>query len=113
MGANNVLNGRISTAAGGVSLQGLGWLLAGRARGPVENGQSGRGFVRVERTAIAREQSQNAVAVELSATLFLGERYEYIMHTPEMTLRAWGRDPLAPGKYWVRIDPEDLWLFPG
>jgi iron(III) transport system ATP-binding protein len=51
--------------------------------------------------------------VELSATLFLGERYEYIMHTPEMTLRAWGRDPLAPGKYWVRIDPEDLWLFPG
>jgi iron(III) transport system ATP-binding protein len=113
MGANNVLNGRISTAAGGVSLQGLGWLLAGRARGPVENGQSGRGFVRVERTAIAREQSQNAVAVELSATLFLGERYEYIMHTPEMTLRAWGRDPLALGKYWVRIDPEDLWLFPG
>ncbi len=112
MGTNNVLHGRVAMASGAVYLEGPGWRLAGRPRLPLADGQGARGFVRVERTEIASAPSENAMSVQLRASLFLGERYEYIMQVAEMTVRAWGRDALTPGQYWIAIAPEDLWLFP-
>ena len=49
--------------------------------------------------------------MRLETSLYLGERWEYLLTRGSLRVRAWGRAPLGPGERWVEFPPDDLWLF--
>ncbi|HTH98392.1 MAG TPA: ABC transporter ATP-binding protein [Stellaceae bacterium] len=113
MGVNNVLPGRYSVEGGVPTLSGADWRLAGEARCALDDGAAAKGFLRVERSLLLARPSANSIPVDLVRSVFLGERYEYVLRNAELSLKAWGDTGLAPGRYWMAARPQDLWLFPG
>ena len=112
MGSNNKLEGRVGAAQGNaVRLDGDGWSLAGQPRGSLAAGAAAKGFIRVERTAIASGPGPNRLQMQLATSLYLGERFEHVFALGELRVRAWGRQPIEPGNHWVEFPAADLWLF--
>jgi iron(III) transport system ATP-binding protein len=49
--------------------------------------------------------------MQLGTSLYLGERWEHLLHLGDQRIRLWGDQPMPPGEAWVEIRPEDFWLF--
>lgn len=112
MGSNNMLTGTIGEIRGSYGrLDGNGWRLWGRLCASHVAASQSTGYVRVERTHLADSPGENRLPLDLVASLYLGERWEYLLTGGDLRLRAWGRANLSAGKHWVEIAADDLWLF--
>ena len=112
MGSNNRLTGKLGAVAEKRGrLDGDGFSLWGRLLSPISLGTATTAFIRLERTRLAEGPGENRLALQLETSLYLGERWEYLLTRGSLHVRAWGRVSLSPGERWVEFPPEDLWLF--
>jgi iron(III) transport system ATP-binding protein len=112
MGSNNRLTGRLGAVKEGRGrLDGDGFQLWGTLFSPIGVGASATGFIRLERTRLADGPAENRLCMRLETSLYLGERWEYLLTQGGLRVRAWGRSALPPGERWVEFPPEDFWLF--
>lgn len=112
MGSNNKLTG----ALGAVQekrgrLDGDDFSLWGTLFAPLSLGATTLAFIRMERTRIAKEPGENRLLMHLETSLYLGERWEYLLTRGSLVIRAWGNVSLPTGECWIEFPPNDLWLF--
>jgi iron(III) transport system ATP-binding protein len=113
MGANNRLEGVVAEVRGkGARIVGDGWELWGALRGEVRAGEPAVAVVRVERTHLADEPGENALAASVHAAMFLGERWECVLAAGRLRVRVWTAQAPARGEAWVAFPREAVWIFP-
>ena len=114
MGTNNTFKGRIETRRDDDICIRLGeHRLWGRHCGQVDaqTGGEATGVVRVERVLLADGPGDNRIPMELVTSMYLGDRWEYVLDGGNTMVRAHGREPLPAGPRWVEIPPQQLWVF--
>jgi iron(III) transport system ATP-binding protein len=114
MGSNDRLPGTVRELRGDrVRLGGEGWELWGTARGDLHAGQAAVGIVRIGRVELREAPGPDVLSAELDTSLYLGERWECVLHAGELRFRLW--HPAAPdrrGPHLAHFPPDALWVFP-
>jgi iron(III) transport system ATP-binding protein len=112
MGANNTMNGRITEVDGdSARIEGNGWALQGRRCSPLQVGDHATAVIRLEKIKLAREPRANTLRLPLTASVYLGNAWEYVFDLAGTNLRGYGSDSMPPGEQFVDIPAEHLWLF--
>ena len=115
MGTNNTFKGRIEGRHEGQICIRVGQhALWGQHRGPQAAGHDGSdatGVVRVERVRLADGPGENRLPMELVTSMYLGDRWEHVLHSESTMVRAHGHAPLPTGPCWVEVPREQLWVF--
>jgi iron(III) transport system ATP-binding protein len=113
MGSNNVLNGTLAEVRGQSALiAGQGWALWGQLRAGLRAGDPATAVIRLEKTRLAADPAENVLAATLDTALYLGERWDYLLHAGDLRFRAWSAGPAGAGPCRVHFPPEALWIFP-
>jgi iron(III) transport system ATP-binding protein len=113
LGSNNLLEGTVAEVRGPRALlAGGGWALWGQLRAGLREGDRATGVIRLERTRLAAEAAENVLAATLDTALYLGERWDYLLHAGELRFRAWSAAPAGTGPYQVHFPADALWIFP-
>src|SRR5512132_1166363 len=96
IGSSNRFEGKIAEVAEGrARLDGAGWSLWGQLRAAKKPGDAATGLIRVERMRLTDGVGENCLRMELQSALYLGERWEYLLHLNELRVRVWGDGPRA------------------
>jgi iron(III) transport system ATP-binding protein len=112
MGSNNRLAGRVADVSDGhARLVGDGWELKGTAMKSAKAGESGTAMIRLERIRLADGPGENHLQVDLTTSMYLGDKWEHLFALGAMRLRAYGTEPLAAGRQWLELPRRDLWIF--
>ena len=111
MGSNNRLPAKVVKRNGGsVELKIEGIDLHGSARG-ANVGTDVSTLIRVEDVKISRERVGNGVQLPLVTSMYLGDRWECLFKGGDTSVRAYSRQRVDPGAYWLEMPPEKLWVF--
>src|SRR5471030_3078287 len=112
MGSNNRLPGKVLQRDGQqVRLLVDGATMQGVARG-ANTGTEATTMIRVEEVKISATQVENAVQLPLLTCMYLGDRWECLFQHEggdNISLRAYSRHKLDPGKYWLHMPADKLW----
>ncbi len=113
MGSNNTLKGRISEIRDGEARVDLGngFSLWGQRRTDATVGQEVAAIIRVEHLHLADGPGEHRAEIDLVTSMFLGDRFEYVLHAGDQLLRAWGKRAEAAGRRWLEIPPAAAWIF--
>jgi iron(III) transport system ATP-binding protein len=112
MGANNTISGLVTEVDGGSArIKGDGWTLQGRLRSPLKAGDRATAVIRLEKIKLAGTPKENCLPLPLTASVYLGNTWEYVFDLAGTTLRGYGTEFLAPGEQLVDIPAQHLWLF--
>ncbi len=112
MGSNNRLAGRVAEVRdGNALLQGEGFALWGTAIRGATSGGNGTAMIRLERIRIANGPGENRLEVDLTTSMYLGDKWEHLFALGANRLRAYGTEPLPPGRQWLELPRRDLWIF--
>jgi iron(III) transport system ATP-binding protein len=112
MGTNNRLEGRILEVRGGRALLGgEGWQVWGQLRAERAPGDAATGVIRLERTELATEPGENRLQARLDTALYLGDRWDYLVHAAGLRLRLWATVAPTKGPYWISLPSSSLWIF--
>ena len=113
MGSNNTMKGRISDIRGDSARVDLdnGISVWGLRRTNATIGQAVKAVIRVEQMRLADGPGEHRTEIELTTSMFLGDRFEYVFHAGCDLLRAWGKSQEAPGKRWLEFPPDAVWVF--
>jgi iron(III) transport system ATP-binding protein len=112
MGANNTINGLITNVDGNsASIKGDGWSLSGKLRAPLKAGDRTTAIIRLEKIKLAQTSKENTLRLPLTASLYLGNAWEYVFDLGGTTIRGYGNEFMPPGDQLVEIPAEHLWIF--
>ena len=112
MGSNNRLAGRVAELRdGSAMLQGDGWALWGKAMQGSKAGENGTAMIRLERIRLATGPGDNRLEVDLTTSMYLGDKWEHLFALGATRLRAYGVEPLPAGRQWLELPRNDLWIF--
>ena len=114
MGTNNTFKGRIEGQdQDGICIRIGEHPLWGSQRGAplAPMGGDATGVIRVERVKLADGPGLNRLPMELVTSMYLGDRWEYVLDNGFTLVRAHGAEPLPAGPRWVEIPREQLWVF--
>ena len=92
-------------------LKGDGWALWGTAIRGATAGENATAMIRLERIRIANGPGENRVEVDLTTSMYLGDKWEHLFALGTTRLRAYGNDALAAGRQWLELPRNDLWIF--
>jgi iron(III) transport system ATP-binding protein len=111
MGSNNRLPAKVVARNGAaVRLLVEGGELAASARGGA-TGDDVTALVRVEEVRISATPVENAIQMPLLTCMYLGDRFECLFTQGDLKLRAYAKQRLEAGSYWLQMPPEKLWAF--
>lgn len=110
LGTNNVLRGQVSD--GGTVIAGEGWTLRGTKQGAGPASSSGTAIIRVERVAVADAPGPDRLPMQVEASVFLGDRWEYRLARGNLRLVAHGPAPLEQSEVWCEVPSRHVWIFP-
>ncbi|UZF94937.1 ABC transporter ATP-binding protein [Bosea sp. NBC_00550] len=111
LGSNNLLHGQARAEAdGSTSIHGADWQLTGQAQDGVSS-EAAVAVVRVDKVRIVDGPGQNRVPVEIEASIYLGQHWEYRMALGGAPLRAFGPQSITAGPAWCEVPPESVWIF--
>ncbi|MET0265470.1 MAG: ABC transporter ATP-binding protein, partial [Duganella sp.] len=116
MGSNNRLPAKVLQREGEqVRLELYGAQITGTARGAggVGGGEPST-IIRVEEVKISATPVDNAIELPLLTCMYLGDRFECLFKSAngsELGLRAYSKFKLEPGRYWLQLPKEKLWVF--
>ncbi len=112
MGANNTFSGLVTDVAGdSARIEGSGWALEGRLRKPLKAGERATAVIRLERIKLCQAEKGNCLRLPLTASVYLGNTWEYVFDLAGTTVRGYGNEFMHPGEQLVDIPAEHLWLF--
>ncbi|MCD4483273.1 ABC transporter ATP-binding protein [Chromobacterium vaccinii] len=112
MGANNTLSATVAASEGdSVILNGDGWQLRATARQPLPAGSQAQAVIRLERLRVRDEPGHNRLPARLLTSMYLGDRWEYLLQQGENRLRAYGQEARAAGECWLEFGERDTWAF--
>ncbi|MEO6918000.1 MAG: ABC transporter ATP-binding protein [Collimonas sp.] len=118
MGSNNRLPAKVLHSDDShASLQVEGGNVTATLRGPGAGGKDTIAIIRVEQVNISDTQVENSIRLPLATCMYLGDRWECVFrNTAESgadssVLRAYARQRLAPGEYWLQLPKDALWAF--
>jgi iron(III) transport system ATP-binding protein len=112
MGSNNRLTGTISEVRGAMAkISGDSWELWGQLRSDRHDGETVTAVIRIEKTRVRDQPTENAVAAKLETTLYLGERWDYLFDAGGQRVRIWAPTAPAQRPYWLQFPSESLWIF--
>ena len=112
MGTNNRLEGRILEVRGDRALLGgQGWQVWGQLRADHAPGDAATGVIRLERTELATEPGENRLEARLDTALYLGDRWDYLVHAAGLRLRLWATVAPTKGPHWISLPTSSLWIF--
>jgi iron(III) transport system ATP-binding protein len=94
-----------------VTLSGEGFQLEARARETLHAGQAAQAVIRLERVQLANGPGANRLEAQLIASMYLGDKWEYLFHHGDMRFRAFAQAPRAAGNHWVEFPANDCWAF--
>jgi len=113
MGSNNRLPAKVVQCDGAqVRLDINGATLQATARGA--GGAEPSTIIRVEEVKISATPADNAIELPLLTCMYLGDRFECLFKSesgPEISLRAYSKYRLEPGRYWLQLPADKLWVF--
>jgi iron(III) transport system ATP-binding protein len=113
MGSNNRLPAKVVQRSGAqVQLDINGAMLQGTARG-VGGGEPST-IIRVEEVKVSATPVDNAIELPLLTCMYLGDRFECLFKSEagaEISLRAYSKYRLEPGRYWLQLPADKLWVF--
>jgi iron(III) transport system ATP-binding protein len=113
MGSNNRLPAKVVQREGArVRLDINGATLQATARGA--GGGEPSTIIRVEEVRISATPADNAIELPLLTCMYLGDRFECLFKSeagPEISLRAYSKYRLEPGRYWLQLPADKLWVF--
>jgi len=112
MGSNNRLTGRVAEVRDrSALLEGDCFALWGTAIRGATAGANGTAMIRLERIRIANGPGENRVEVDLTTSMYLGDKWEHVFALGANRLRAYGSEALAAGRQWLELPRGDLWIF--
>jgi iron(III) transport system ATP-binding protein len=112
MGSNNRVPGRIAEKRDGEArIEGDGWSLWGRLRGAAHDEAKAEAVIRLEQVRVVDSGEGNRLQMQLSTSMYLGDKWEHLFRRGPMALRAYSHEALAPGEYWLDFPRERLWIF--
>jgi iron(III) transport system ATP-binding protein len=65
----------------------------------------------VEEVRISATPVENALQMPLVTCMYLGDRWECLFKRGETSMRAYSKQRLEAGEYWVQMPAEKLWVF--
>jgi iron(III) transport system ATP-binding protein len=83
----------------------------GAARQSAKAGTDGTAMIRLERIRLTDGPGDNRLEAGLTTSMYLGDKWEHLFALGAMRLRAYGTDPLAPGRQCLELPRRDLWIF--
>ncbi|MES2024137.1 MAG: ABC transporter ATP-binding protein [Pseudomonadota bacterium] len=118
MGSNNRLPAKVLQREGEhVVLQIAGGNVKATLRGHSSDSNDATAIIRVEQINISDTSVDNAIKLPLSTCMYLGDRWECVFRntnengTDGTVLRAYAKQRLAPGEYWLQLPQNSLWAF--
>ncbi len=113
LGNNNTLDGNLSIDGSKAFVSGETWSISGVMPEGVANanGKAASAIVRVEKMTIHDQPGPNRIAVNLDASIYLGDHWEYRLSAPGVTLKAQGSVRREPGNVWCELPADDVWIF--
>jgi iron(III) transport system ATP-binding protein len=112
MGSNNRLKAKVLRRDGSqVLLSVEGAELHAAARGTQQQGDEVTALIRLEEVAVSATPAENALPMDLTTCMYLGDRWECLFSRGEAKLRAYSTRRLEAGSYWLRMPAEKLWAF--
>lgn len=118
MGSNNRLPAKILQRDGEHAvLQIAGGNVKATLRGQGSNANDAIAIIRVEQINISDTAIDNAIKLPLSTCMYLGDRWECVFRNADehgsdgTVLRAYAKQRLAPGEYWLQLPQHALWAF--
>ena len=118
MGSNNRLPAKILQRDGEHAvLQIAGGNVKATLRGQGSNTNDATAIIRVEQINISDTAIDNAIKLPLSTCMYLGDRWECVFRNADehgsdgTVLRAYAKQRLAPGEYWLQLPQHALWTF--
>jgi iron(III) transport system ATP-binding protein len=113
MGSNNRIEGKVDEVRGdSARIAGEGFELWGQLRTSGKpSGSDATGMIRLERVQLVDGPGDNRVQLPCVTSMYLGDKWEYLFNRGKLRVRAYGREPLAPGEHWLQLAPRDLWIF--
>lgn len=115
LGANNVARGKVQAVNGSrATIGGENWSLDGviRDKNGLTPSADAQAVIRVEQITVADSPGPNRIEMQLEASLYLGDRWEYRIHRGDFSLKAHGNKFYPAGKIWAELPPENVWVFP-
>jgi iron(III) transport system ATP-binding protein len=111
MGSNNRLPAHVVARTGNaVRVLAGGAELAATARGTATSDDV-TALIRVEEVRISATPVENAIQMPLLTCMYLGDRFECLFTQGELKLRAYSKQRLEAGSYWLQMPAEKLWSF--
>ena len=114
MGSNNRMPATVVARHGEqVTLDIDGARLSGTAR-CASTGDDVTALIRLEQVVIGTTRLENSLPLPLSTCMYLGDRWECLFHAQGQAgtgVRAYSRQRLAAGQYWLQFPSEALWIF--
>jgi iron(III) transport system ATP-binding protein len=113
MGSNNRIEGQLAEVRGdSARIEGEGFSLWGSLRAKDKAaGAAATGMIRLERVHLADGPGDNRVQLPCVTSMYLGDKWEYLFNRGGLRVRAYGREPIAPGDHWLQLPAQDLWIF--
>jgi len=110
MGSNNRLPAQVLQRSGaGARLKVEGMELNATVRGA--GSKDPAALIRVEEVRIGRTPVDNGIQLPLSACMYLGDRWECLFKSGDANVRAYSKQRIDPGQYWLEMPAEKLWVF--
>ncbi|HEY1152072.1 MAG TPA: ABC transporter ATP-binding protein, partial [Pseudoduganella sp.] len=111
MGSNDRLPAKVLSRNGeSAELEIEGVRMRATARGAA-NGSEPTVLIRIEEIVVGTSRVDNAIELPLLTCMYLGDRWECLFKRGDTSLRAYARQRLDAGSYWLHMPPEKLWLF--
>ncbi|MCQ9616511.1 ABC transporter ATP-binding protein [Paenalcaligenes niemegkensis] len=114
MGSNNRISGTVSVRKDGdVCITTAYGELWGSTSDSLQVGDEVSAICRVEQTQVSSHVTEGALSLPLTTSMYLGDKWEYIFKLPntDSVLRAYGKERLSPGTYFVQLPPKVLWAY--
>ena len=68
-------------------------------------------LIRVEEVRIGRSPVDNGIQLPLSTCMYLGDRWECLFKSGDASVRAYSKQRIEAGNYWLEMPAEKLWVF--
>ncbi|AIY44155.1 Nucleoside ABC transporter [Collimonas arenae] len=118
MGSNNRLPAKVLHCDDSHALlQVEGGNVTATLRGSGAGGKDAVAIIRVEQVNISDAPVENSIKLPLATCMYLGDRWECVFRNTadsgadSSVLRAYARQRLAPGEYWLQLPKDALWAF--